>query len=276
MPVYNGGLYLREAIQSILDQSYKNFELLILNDGSTDNSEKIIGEYKDARIIAKSQENQGLIRTLNSLIHLAKGTYIARMDPDDVMLPERIRLQVEYLNSHPNVGLVGSWIQVIDSNSDTLGTIKYPVTNTGIRITLAFRTAFTHGAVMLRRSLQPVYSLAYPHAEDFELWCRLLQQTYGANIPQVLYQWRFHASSTSNTLRTPQGQMAKKIKKQYGKALLQHPPAELTNELAKEVKYRGIWPQWKFFFKILLHYPFLSFTRKFLFALFTVQSNHTS
>lgn len=263
LPVYNAGPYLRNAIESILQQTHTDFEFIIVNDGSIDDSEKIIRGYTDQRIRYYSQENQGLISTLNRLIKLARGKYLARMDQDDVSFPERLKIQVDYMNKNNNLGLVGSWVQVIDKNENLLGTVKYPVTSEFIKAALAVRRrCFVHGSVMMLRSLNPIYSHKFIHAEDYDLWCRLVSVTQAINIPRVLYQWRFHSSSISSTLNIIQKKSAKNIQALYGKSLLLPVSKDLSSSLSEEKKLRGVFPILKLLISLIIHFPFSKFTLK--------------
>lgn len=264
MPVYNAGKFLRQAIDSVLQQSFANFELIIINDGSTDDSEKTILNYSDKRIRHFNQANQGLIATLNHLISEAKGLYIARMDQDDVSFPERLKIQSEFLAAHPSIGLVGSWVQVVDRNNDLLGTIKYPVAHDFIRANLALRTCFAHGSIMMRHSLNPVYNRDFLHAEDYELWCRLALQTQMANIPRILYQWRFHPASTSSVSSQNQKSTAKKIQSAYAIRLLAQTSDNLTANYKNEKTLRGIYPLVKLLANLLKKFPFSNFSKRLL------------
>ena len=202
MPVYNGEKYLREAIDSILNQTFSDFELLVINDGSADGTVDIISSYDDRRIrLVHNHRNLGLINTLNRGLELASGRYIARMDADDISEPDRIRLQVVFMDSHPDIGLCGTWFQFMGTNI----IIKHPIEHDKIKIKLFADTAFAHPTVMFRKSVlknvNPFYDPAYAHAEDYEFWIRLAQVTTTANIPQVLLHYRLHETqvSTENT-----------------------------------------------------------------------------
>ena len=125
MPVYNGEKYLKEAIESILNQTFKDFEFLIINDGSTDNSVKIIQSFNDLRIrLIHNESNIGLIKTLNKGLKLSNGKYIARMDCDDVSLPKRLSVQINFMEKHPEIGVCGSWVKIIGLEQKFIN--KYP------------------------------------------------------------------------------------------------------------------------------------------------------
>ena len=218
MPVYNAEKYLAEAIQSILDQSYRNFELLIIEDGSTDCSAKIAAEFErcDARIrLIRQSENQGLVTALNLGLDLAQGEYIARMDADDISLPERLEKQVEYMQAHPEIGVLGGKIQYMNEDGQ-LATI--PLTFYGdinIRWNLLFTNPFSHPAVMMRKAIIERYRLRYDpratHVEDYEFWGRFLLVAKGENFPDVLLHYRLHPGSVGDTYGKTQNMLAAQI-----------------------------------------------------------------
>jgi glycosyltransferase involved in cell wall biosynthesis len=211
MPVYNGERYLREAVDSILAQTFADFELLIINDGSTDRSAAVIESYGDPRIrLLHNRGNTGLIATLNRGLREAAGAYIARMDSDDIAEPRRLETQVRFMNAHPDVGLCGTWFRFMGTD-DIVG---HPAGHDAIRIKLLSDTAFAHPTVMLRRSaLQGMgYDPQYAHAEDYELWTRLAAVTATANIPEVLLQYRMHAAQVSSDRAGEQAAMTDRIR----------------------------------------------------------------
>lgn len=195
MPVYNSEKYLEEAINSILNQTFSNFELIIINDGSTDSSEEIIKRYNDERIrYYRNDINRGLIYTLNRGIGLAKGEYIARMDSDDISLPKRFEKQVEFLNLNQEFDVVGGWIRIIHEN----GRNKYYKPESGfegIKSNMIFRTELVHPLVMYRKTyinkLDVCYSPEYPSCEDYELWARTICNSKFYNIPEILLNYRY-------------------------------------------------------------------------------------
>lgn len=200
MPVYNAEKYIAEAIESILNQTYTDFEFLIINDGSTDNSLKIIESYKDKRIrLINNETNIRLIATLNKGIDLARGKYIARMDADDISLPQRLEKQYTYMESHPEVGLLGSYIRTLglENNYD----VHFKTTHDEIKFKLFFDTHFPHPAAMIRKSVLIEHDLrfekAYIHAEDYDLWNRMSRYTRLAVIPEILVHKRVHPDQIS-------------------------------------------------------------------------------
>lgn len=195
MPVYNSEKYLQEAIESVLNQTFSRFELIIINDGSTDNSESIIKKYNDKRIrYYKNDINRGLIYTLNRALDLSQGEYIARMDSDDISLPMRFEKQVKFLDENDEIDVVGGWIRIIHEN----GRNKYykPATDfENIKVNMLFRTELVHPLVMYRKTyinkLEVCYSSDYPSCEDYELWARTIGNSKFYNIPEVLLNYRY-------------------------------------------------------------------------------------
>lgn len=198
MPVNNGEKYLNEAIESILHQKYKNYEFVIVNDGSTDNTDVIIESFQlqDQRIRICHQRKQGLISALNTGLNLCQGKYIARMDADDVSLPERLGKQVTFMEEHPQVGVCGTWVQTIGTVAGQ--TWPYPADDAALRCQLLFRSPLAHPAVMMRRETLIKTRLRYSQrdAEDYALWVHLAQHSQLANIPQVLLFYRTHSQQT--------------------------------------------------------------------------------
>lgn len=202
MSVYNGEKYLDEAIESILKQTYKDFEFIIINDGSTDKSLEIIEKYKkqDERIVLISRENKGLIASLNEGIKKAKGKYIARMDADDISLPNRFEQQIKFLEKNPEIGVCGTWVEVFGENRNP--TIwKMPIQDEELRPRLLFSVTFAHPSVMMRKGLINQYNLRYNekyiNAEDYKFWLDFSKYTKFVNIPKVLFQYRYLETSIS-------------------------------------------------------------------------------
>lgn len=204
MSVYNGEKYLDEAIESILNQTYKDFEFIIINDGSTDKSLEIIKKYEnqDERVVLISRENRGLITSLNEGIEKAKGKYIARMDADDISLPQRFEKQVEFMKKNLDVGVCGSWVEVFGENrKDTLW--KMQSIDEELKPRLLFSVTFAHPSVMMRKELLEKYGLKYKeqykHAEDYKFWLDFSKHTKFANIPKKLFRYRYLETSVSRT-----------------------------------------------------------------------------
>jgi glycosyltransferase involved in cell wall biosynthesis len=204
LPVFNGEKYIREAIESILTQSFYDFELIILNDGSTDHSDEIISSFSDSRIVfIRSHQNIGLIATLNQGIQAARGTYLARMDADDISLPHRLQAQVDFLDMHPEIGVVGGGYLPIDSDGLPVSAPKfwpeYPVTTKWL---LLVCNPVCHPSTMIRSDLiRQVggYQIGFSHAEDYELWTRLALHTGICSIQDTLLLYRVTPSERVST-----------------------------------------------------------------------------
>ena len=206
MPVYNGEKYLREAIDSILGQTYHHYEFIIINDGSTDGSVKVIQSYSDERIrFVHNEKNIGLPATLNKGLELAIGEYIARMDQDDISLPTRIEKQIKFMDNYPEVGVCGTWIKYIGvpRRPWKCRVYKYPTKPTDIRARLLFNSSFAHPSVIMRSSLLEKFQLRYDpehlNAEDYGLWQKCSFCFPLANIPEVLLLYRVNPAGITDS-----------------------------------------------------------------------------
>lgn len=194
MPAYNADQYIGEAIDSILNQTYIHFEFIILDDGSTDLTKKIIQSYKDSRIrFVQNKSNQGLVHTLNKGLSLAKGELIARMDADDWAYPQRLELQANYMIKNRNIGLCGASIEIWDG-AKVSDIWNYPSLDSEIKVKLFYKCSFAHPTVMYRKSLFLEHDLSYKQkffpAEDFELWTTMAPITTFYNFSQPLLKYR--------------------------------------------------------------------------------------
>lgn len=215
MPVYNGQQYLAEAIESILNQTYKQFELLLLDDGSSDNSAQIIKDHKDSRIVyVKNETNKGLIFTLNRGIGLAKGTYIARMDADDVSVANRFEKQILEFEKDEKLVVCGSFIKTFGNGSEEYVS-HIPVTNAQIMSSIFFVCPFAHPSVMIKKEsllhLNEFYREDYKHSEDYDLWSRLVFVGNSKNIPEFLLNYRVHDKQVSTVFEDHKYQSVSKI-----------------------------------------------------------------
>lgn len=213
MPVYNAEKYISEAIDSILNQTFKDFEFIIINDGSSDRSEEIILSYNDARIIYNSHnQNRGYIPTLNEGIGLSKGIYIARMDNDDISMPFRIEKQVEFLNSHEEYGLIGTWAKIINRDE-----IMQPCSDDmDIRLQQLKMNQFVHTSVMIRKSILDKYNLRYDEkyyaTEDYDLWVKMSNYCKVGNLNEFLLNYRIHDEQMSFIHKNKQIENSNQIK----------------------------------------------------------------
>jgi glycosyltransferase involved in cell wall biosynthesis len=192
MPVYNGEKHLKDAIASILSQSYTNLEFIIIDDASSDASSKIIQAMKDRRIRSvRNRKNLGVARSLNRGLELAKGKYIARMDADDLSFPTRIEKQVQFLESNTDHGMVGTQYVNMDQNRNIYEIGAQLQSFQEIMYAIQSMNVFCHGSVMFRQAFIKQNNIRYSHCkfEDYELWTRLIKLTKMANIPDVSYAY---------------------------------------------------------------------------------------
>ncbi len=225
MPVYNGEKHLNQAIYSILNQTYRNFEFLIINDGSSDLSEEIILSFDDNRIrYFKNEKNIKLIQTLNKGIRLSKGKYIARMDCDDISDIQRLEIQVAYMQKNPSVGIIGCGFNIInDSKSqnrfkDPLKTIIYPTENNLIKFHLIFNNVVLHPATLFRKVIftnNTLYEEEFLHVEEYRLWTQYILKTKFANLPDILFSYRIHENQISIQNQLIQSENAFKVQFEY-------------------------------------------------------------
>ena len=214
MPVYNGDRYLTEAIESILAQTFTDFEFLIIDDGSTDRSLQTLRRYaaQDNRIRLISRENRGLIATLNQMLELAQGEFLARMDADDIAMGDRFAAQVAFLRQQPDCVCVGGAYGLIDSQSRTVLHLEMPEANSEIQqAILSGRTIINHPCAMIRRwALESIggYDAAMVTVEDLDMLLRLGEVGQLANLKQTVLKYRFHRQSISAKRSEFQHQMA--------------------------------------------------------------------
>lgn len=202
IPVYNGEKFLKDAIDSVLCQTFSDFELLIINDASRDNSAKIVNSYSDSRIrFLENSFNLGLAGARNRGINEAQGKYIAWLDCDDISLPTRLEKQINVLENDVSIGLCGTWVKTLGGNSASEW--RYPINPDYLRCRMIFDDPFTTSSVMVRRklllSLDKYFDVEFPQAEDYELWERLSKVSRISNIPEILTRYRFHGQQISRS-----------------------------------------------------------------------------
>ena len=222
LPVYNGSSYLSQAIESILKQSYDDFELIVIDDGSNDDSLNIIEQFanNDKRIIVITRRNKGLVATLNEGISLAKGFWVARMDADDIALPNRLERQLEWIEK-TGADICGSWVRFFGAGGRRVW--KCYQTDQAIKIDMLFRSPLAHPAVLMRADVAKhfCYRPEFDKAEDYDLWVRLAQAGLKmTNIPEVLLLYRIHSSQTSVVSSVTQRQITAKIQREYWKSTM--------------------------------------------------------
>ena len=208
MPVYNGERFLEEAVESVLQQTYSDFELLVINDGSTDRSVEIISRFQDARIrLLHNERNIGLVATLNRGIGLARGEFIARMDADDICHPERFEAQLQWFGQHPDAVLLATGVVMIDEDGNHAGEWKDDLLNVepaAIRRFLPRANCIAHPTIMIRTSVarKYLYSRNQDGAEDYDLWLRLAADNLPLHkLPRPLLRYRMNPASVTASYR---------------------------------------------------------------------------
>jgi glycosyltransferase involved in cell wall biosynthesis len=223
MSVYNAENYLGEAIESILNQTFTDFEFLIFNNGSTEDSLNIIKKYTDSRIrVFDSIVGTAYTKHLNNGIAMARGKYIARMDADDISLPTRFEKQYNLMEEHPEIGLCSTWIEVFYNKNKFFRltwTIKPPVNFFDIQLRHIFASSFSNSAAMIRKSLLDDLKIRYDEnmipADDYDLWIRILKNSKGTNIPDILIKARQHQFNTSRMMNADRYRNTLKIRQNY-------------------------------------------------------------
>ncbi len=217
LPVYNGEKYLFEAIDSILAQTFTDFELIMIDDGSTDTSPDILRAYekKDPRVRVIVRENLGLVATLNQSIGLAQGEWIARMDQDDIALAHRFSRQLEWLKK-TKADISGSWVKRFGSSDKR--EVRLPETDGAIKKEMLFCSPFAHPAVMMKAELvrELKYDKAFEKAEDYDLWERAAEAGWKmTNVPEVLLFYRVHNAQISSITLNLQKKVAQQVRQRY-------------------------------------------------------------
>lgn len=195
MAIHNQEKYVKEAIESILKQTFKDFEFLIIDDKSTDNSLAIMKTFHDRRIKIKQNKSRlGLSKCLNLLINKAGGEYIARMDGDDISFPKRLEKQADFLNKHPQVVLIGLWAKIISQQGREVGELQYPTEYKYIRKTILLYNPFVHPSVCFRRKIIKEiggYDERLFYSQDYDLFLKLVAKYPCVNIPEFLFKFRW-------------------------------------------------------------------------------------
>ncbi|PLK26602.1 glycosyltransferase [Novosphingobium sp. TH158] len=228
MSVFNGERFLAEAIESVLAQTLGDFELLILDDGSRDSTPGIISDYakRDSRIRPIIRENRGLIASLNQLVYESRAPLVARMDADDVCLPQRFARQAAFLDAHPDHGVLGTWCEDIDENGrpwPVASAHRHPVDHESFLAAIPLdRPLLCHPSVMFRRELVLAvggYHSAFKHCEDLDLWLRLASRTRLSSLPEQLIKYRHYSDQVSSRHATQQQIGAAVARIAYGERL---------------------------------------------------------
>ncbi|MDD4052568.1 MAG: glycosyltransferase [candidate division Zixibacteria bacterium] len=230
MAVKDGRKYLRQAIDSVLGQTFGDFEFIIIDDGSADDSRPIIENYADARIrLLVNRDHPGLSASLNAGLNAARGEYIARMDADDVCLPDRLEKQIHFLDQHPHIVVLGTGIRLIDEQDKPIQDVQLPADNDLIKWQLCFLNPIAHPSAMMRAAaVRQVggYDAELVHAQDYDLWWRLSAGNRLANLSDILMLLRQHPGQVSQAHRSEQFECGIKIIQKHLSSLLGHVIAE--------------------------------------------------
>ena len=228
MPVYNASLYLTDSIGSILTQTYSDFELIIVDDGSIDNSLAIIKGYKDHRIRI-FENNHDYIQSLNLGMSKAIGKYIARMDADDIMEPYRLQAQYEFMENNPVIDICGGWVQTFGEDNRI---IKTALNHNDILCQAIAGSPLCHPTVMMKQELvrsfplknniYQVYNEEYIYAEDYDCWTQLIRKGYRfANIPKILLRYRLSPHQVTSKKTKEMTERTNKIQNEYLKYVME-------------------------------------------------------
>lgn len=210
LAVCNGARHLERSLASMAGQTFADFELVLIDDGSSDSTPDILSAFErsEPRAIVVRQENRGLTASLNRGIAIARGSYIARQDADDISLPERFGRQVAFLDAHPDVAAVGSGADVIDGSGAVIGTLTTVCAPDSVkRGLMTLRATPVHGSMMMRREALVAaggYREAFRYGQDYDLWLRLVSRSAIDNLPEVLYRWRMDRGAVYSTRRIEQ------------------------------------------------------------------------
>jgi glycosyltransferase involved in cell wall biosynthesis len=223
MPAFNAGPFLMTAVESILNQTFNDFELIIIDDGSTDESFAALDAIPDERIrLVRNTENLGLIASRNMAVNLARAPLLACLDADDVAMPRRLETQVQAFRADPDLALLGSSAYLIDDHGHPFDVIDVPTTNEEIRRVILRGNKIIHSSVMMRSSVVKSldgYSTEYSLAEDYALWVRIIASHKVMNLSDRLIQYRVHRGQLSQTKIERMRAMAARIQSEAWKAL---------------------------------------------------------
>ena len=220
LPVYNGEKYIKESVDSILNQTFTDFELLIIDNASVDSTKLIIKSYSDKRIrLIENASNKGLVYSLNLGINLARGEFIARMDADDISLPARFEKQIAFLQQYPHIIACGTGFVFLYPNGDTSSLLGNFSTPDDIRVDMHVSCPFCHPSMMIRRELIKKYNLKYIDeycsAEDYKLWTQMCQLGDMGNVAEKLLLYRVNDECMSSYCSQKQKMLSQKIRHEY-------------------------------------------------------------
>lgn len=215
MPAYNAGNFIEQAVQSVLDQTYENFELIIINDGSTDNSKAVIESFDDSRIkYFENGENSGIVFSRNKGLKLAQGEYIGMLDADDVAHPEKFEKQIAFLAQNKDFGMVGAWAKFIDEEGKRLpGGWKLKAKPEMIPSIMLFKNYFLQSAVLYRKECIEKFSFreGFDILEDYLIWLEILREHKAWNLPEYLIDYRLHPGGVTKMHQEEKTEKEKKV-----------------------------------------------------------------
>ena len=224
MPVFNSEQFVADAIKSILSQSFRDFEFLILDDASTDRSLEIIKNFEelDPRIkVFQNEKNLGVVESRNKLINLSKGKYIAWIDSDDIAINNRLETQISFLEKHQEIGLVGTDAIIIDENGKETGKWLFETDLQKLKIELFFHSPFLSSSVMIRKNClsQNFYDPRFSVSEDFNLYSKISEHYETANIPEFLVKYRINSKGLSKSNTEKMEQLSVQVIKEHAERL---------------------------------------------------------
>ncbi|MCG8310515.1 MAG: glycosyltransferase [Cytophagales bacterium] len=224
MPTFNAAKYLKKSIDSILNQTFKDFEFIIINDGSEDESVNVIKRFSDSRIkFIDGEQNLGLICRLNQGLEIAKGKYLIRMDADDISNQYRFERQLSFMEKNKEISICGSWAKVIGNRNFKN---KPPINDTDIKLKLIEKCVPIHATTIIRKSIfienQVSYNSAFKHAEDYKLWIDFASNVKFSNLSQFLYIIRSHENNVSKKFQNVQRKNTKYLRIEYLKKIFQN------------------------------------------------------
>lgn len=251
IPVYNRAAYIVEAIESILAQTYSYFELLLVDDGSTDDSLHILRSYRDPRIrVISNDHNLGIPQTRNKGLALARGEYIALLDSDDFAYPDRLAQQVSFLDQHPQYAAIGSWVAVQKGGQRARNIGMLPVSSPEVRARLLFHCSLTQSAVMARTAVLREYGYGEPYTvcSDFDLWVRLAKTYRLGNLPQFLVRRRLHGERvTADRAQLVKQKKMQLFSQQLAELGVQSSPADVDHHyLLLRMRTVDFVPDWEY------------------------------
>ncbi len=219
MPAYDAARWIRPAVESVLAQTFRDLELVVVDDGSRDETASILAGYADARLrVVRNERNLGHTGALARGMELARGRLLARMDADDVCHPERLRRQVDFLAAHPAVGVLGTWVRVIDGAGAVTGGVEFPTSPGLVRWWLCFLDPVVHPSGVMRGEVYRAaggYRTEMRHAEDYDLWCRASRIAQVANLGEALLDLRKHGDNVSTRQVDAQADHSRRVQEGY-------------------------------------------------------------